>query len=132
MQNAKQDKLLLGTNTKMYKTVRQTVEFLTELQQLTAELGREDMELLTHFKRLGTLRKENKALRLGDIQFFRADHQMIGFHRTWEDQTVSVYMNRGADHWEIPGGKLLLGHNMQTVAPDAMILGPKGFCVMEE
>ena len=90
------------------------------------------MELLTHFKRLGTLRKENKALRLGDIQFFRADHQMIGFHRTWEDQTVSVYMNRGADHWEIPGGKLLLGHNMQTVAPDAMILGPKGFCVMEE
>ena len=94
--------------------------------------GRENMELLTHFKRLGTLRKENKALRLGDIQFFRADHQMIGFHRTWEDQTVSVYMNRGADHWEIPGGKLLLGHNMQTVAPDAMILGPKGFCVMEE
>jgi len=94
--------------------------------------GREDMELMAHFKRLGQLRKENKALRLGDIQFFRADHQMIGFRRTWEDQTVSVYMNRGIDRWEIPGGKLLLGHNMQTVAPDAMALGPKGFCVVME
>ena len=87
---------------------------------------------MAHFKRLGQLRKENKALRLGDIQFFRADHQMIGFRRTWEDQTVSVYMNRGIDRWEIPGGKLLLGHNMQTVAPDAMALGPKGFCVVME
>ena len=91
--------------------------------------GREDMELLAHFKRLGKLRKDNEALRLGDIRFFRADHQMVGFTRTYQGQTVCVYLNRSHDSWEIPAGKLLLGHNMATVADDCLVIGPKGFCV---
>ena len=39
------DKVYFGTNTKMYKTIAQTVEFLTELDRLTADLSREWMEL---------------------------------------------------------------------------------------
>ena len=39
------DKVYFGTNTKMYKTIAQTVEFLTELDRLTADLSRERMEL---------------------------------------------------------------------------------------
>ena len=91
--------------------------------------GREDHDLLSHFKRLGKLRSQCPALRLGDIRFFKADHQMIGFSRTYEDQTIRVYLNRSGDDWEISPGRILLGHNMKTIAPDQMILGPKGFCV---
>ncbi len=94
--------------------------------------GREDHDLLDHFRRMGQLRKQCVALRLGDISFFKADHQMIGFTRTYQGQTIRVYLNRSGDVWEISPGKILLGHNMRTVAPDQITLAPKGFCVMME
>ncbi len=92
--------------------------------------GREDHELLDHFRRLGQLRQACEALRLGDIQFFKADHQMLGFTRSYQGQTLRVYLNRSDDLWKIAPGRVLLAHNMRTVAPDGMTLGAKGFCVM--
>lgn len=41
----KQSKLYLGTNTKMYKTIAQTEEFLTQLRDLTAGISRQELEL---------------------------------------------------------------------------------------
>lgn len=41
----KQSKLYLGTNTKMYKAVAQTVEFLSSLRDRTADISREELEL---------------------------------------------------------------------------------------
>lgn len=41
----KQSKLYLGTNTKMYKTIAQTEEFLTRLRDLTADISRRELEL---------------------------------------------------------------------------------------
>ena len=38
-------KLYLGTNTKMYKTIADTVSFLTKLSENTADLSRENLEL---------------------------------------------------------------------------------------
>ena len=38
-------KLYIGTNTKMYKTITETVSFLTTLQNLTADIDRSRMEL---------------------------------------------------------------------------------------
>ena len=93
--------------------------------------GREDMETVNHFKRLGKLRKEYPALRLGDIRFFEAGDKHLGFSRTWEGQTVKVYCNRSGDPWEIPAGKVILGYNLQVVAPDWLTLAPRGFCVVE-
>ena len=78
MNMMKQDKLLLGTNTKMYKTVRQTVEFLTELQQLTAELGREDMELFV----IPSYISLESANRCTDPALIRLGAQNMG----WEDE----------------------------------------------
>lgn len=40
----KQSKLYLGTNTKMYKTIAQTVEFLSSLRDRTADISREELE----------------------------------------------------------------------------------------
>ena len=93
--------------------------------------GREDVELLEHYKRLGRLRKQQEVLRLGDIQFFCAGDRHLGFRRSYHGKTVKIYANRSADSWEIPYGKILLGYNLQTIAPDYLVLGPRGFCITE-
>ena len=93
--------------------------------------GHEDWELLEHYKRLGQLRKRQDALRLGDIRFFQAGDKRLGFTRSYNGRTVRICANRSGDAWEIPYGKILLGHNLQTVAPDCLVLGPRGFCITE-
>ena len=94
--------------------------------------GREDTELLEHYIRLGQLRKTCETLRLGDIQFFEAEDKHLGFTRSYKGKTVRVYANRSGDAWEIPKGRILLGYNIQIVAPSCLTLGPRGFCVTEE
>ena len=94
--------------------------------------GREEEEFLAHFKRLGQLRRDVAALRLGDISFFQAGDKHIGFTRSYQGKTVKIYCNRSADAWNIPSGKLLLGYSLQVVAPDWLTLGPRGFCITEE
>ena len=94
--------------------------------------GREDEEFLAHFRRLGQLRKNEEALRLGDIRFFQAGDKHLGFTRSYGSRTLRIYCNRSADHWDIPAGKVLLGYNLQVVAPDWLTIGPRGFCITEE
>ena len=94
--------------------------------------GRENQNLLGHFKRLGQLRKDHEPLRLGDISFFQAEDQKIGFKRTYKGKSVSVYVNRSDDLWDIPVGKVVFGNNLRTVAPDWLSLAPMGFCVVED
>ena len=94
--------------------------------------GREDWEFLQHYKRLGQLRKAHPALRLGDIRFYEAANKHLCFIRSCEEETLKIYCNRSADPWEVPAGKLLLGYNLQVVAPDWLTVGPRGFCIVEE
>ena len=94
--------------------------------------GKEDHQLLSHHKQLGQLRKQNPALRLGDLEFFQAGCQKLGFRRSHEGQTVRIYVNQSKEPWDIPSGKLLYGHNMRTVAPTWLSLGPGGFCITED
>ena len=94
--------------------------------------GHEDRELLQHYRRLGQLKKDHPALRLGDIQFFQAGDKHLGFTRSYEGKTLRIYCNRSADVWEIPAGRLLLGYNLQVVAPDWLTVGPRGFCIVED
>ncbi len=94
--------------------------------------GQEDTDLLNHFKRLGRLRKNCEVLRLGDIQFFEAGDKHLGYTRTYQGKTLRIYANRSGDSWEIPAGKVLLGYNLQVVAPDWLTVGPRGFCITED
>ncbi len=94
--------------------------------------GREDWDLLCHYRRLGQLRKDVEALRLGDIRFFQAGDKHLGFERSYNGRTVKVYANRSGDAWEIQPGRLLLGYNLQLVSGQQLTLGPRGFCVVEE
>ncbi len=94
--------------------------------------GRENPELLAHFKRLGQLKKRSEALRLGTIQFTQASDQHLAFSRSYGGKTLRIYCNRSADPWDIPSGRILLGHNLHTAAPDWLTLGSSGFCLVEE
>ncbi len=94
--------------------------------------GREDWEILNHYKRLGRVRKLCEPLRLGDVRFFEAGDKHLGFSRSCNGQTVRVYCNRSGDPWDIPAGRVILGYNMQTVAPDWLTLAPRGFCIVAE
>ena len=93
--------------------------------------GREDQQLLAHFRRLGQIRKENDILRMGDTCFFQAGDRRLGFSRSLNQRTLRVYVNRNAGVWEVSGGKLLLGHGLHTVAPDWLTIDPMGWCLVE-
>ncbi len=94
--------------------------------------GREDWEMVNHFKRLGRLRADHEALRLGDIRFFDAGDKRLGYSRSYQGKTLKIYVNRSGDPWDIPAGTVLFGTNLQTVAPDWLTLAPRGFCIVEE
>ena len=93
--------------------------------------GRENTDFLNFFRRLGQLRKNYPAFRLGDIHFFQAGDRHVGFTRSYQGKTYRIYCNRCADPWEIPAGKLVMGFRLQTVAPDWLTLAPRGFCITE-
>ena len=94
--------------------------------------GREDRILMEHHKLLGHLRKEQAALRTGDIEFFQAGDQKLGFSRTLNGTRLRIYINRSNDPWDIPTGTLLYGHNLHAVAPNWLSLGAMGFCITKE
>jgi len=94
--------------------------------------GREDRELLSHFRRLGALRKGEVALRLGDIAFLQAGDKRLSFTRSYGGRTLRIFCNRSVDSWDITPGKVLLGWNLQVVSPNSLTLGPQGFCITEE
>ena len=94
--------------------------------------GKENRLLLEHHKQLGRLRKENDTLRLGDIEFFQAGDQKIGFSRSYGGKKIRVYINRSTDSWEIPAGKVLYAHNLQTLAPNWLRVGAMGLCITED
>ena len=94
--------------------------------------GREDPELQGHYRRLGQMHRENDVLRLGDIRFFQWKNNQIGFTRTYKGKTLRVYVNRSSDDWEIPSGRILLGRNIQTVAPDYLVLGHMSYCLVAD
>ena len=93
--------------------------------------GKEDKLLLAHHRQLGQLRRQHKALQLGDLEFFQAGDQKIGFRRSFEDKTLRIYVNYSKEPWEISAGTLLYGHNLHTAAPTWLSLGPGGFCITE-
>ncbi len=95
--------------------------------------GREDPDLLEHYRRLGQLRKEQEALRLGDISFAYAADRRLCFRRSYQGKTIRVYANRSRNPWNVPPrGQMILGHNIRTIAPGLLSLAPMGFCAVVE
>ena len=94
--------------------------------------GKEDPVLLSHHRSLGQLRKEQDALRYGDVGFFKADGGLVGFARSYNNKKLRIYVNQSSTPWDISAGKVLLGHNLRTVTPTDLSLNPMGFCITED
>lgn len=94
--------------------------------------GRENAALLSHFRQLGSLRKEHAALRLGDIHFIHAGSGKIAFSRSYEGKQLKIYVNRSHSDWEIPAEKVLFSHHVRILAPTWASLAPMGFCITED
>ena len=94
--------------------------------------GQENQILLSHYRQLGQLRKDHAALRLGTIHFFQSGNGRIGFIREYENKQLRIYVNHSDTDWEISGRRVLLGHNLHSMAPTWVSLSPMGFCITEE
>ena len=93
--------------------------------------GREDGELLEHFRKLGSLKKL-PALKLGNTQFLQAESGKVLFRRISEEQTIKIYVNHGAENWDIPTGEVLYSRGLHITAPDWLRLDSMGFAIVQE
>ncbi len=89
--------------------------------------GQEDEQLLDHYRALGKLKRNCRALRQGDIQFFENSQGRLGFTRQWDNEKLHIYINHSHDPWELPTNTLLLSHNLA-----GNTLMPMGFTITEE
>ena len=93
--------------------------------------GKENPRLLSHYRLLGRLRKEQEALRLGSLEFIQAGDGKMGYARSLNGQRICVYVNLSNEIWTIPGGEVLLGQGLQSV--DGQVrLSPLGMCILKE
>jgi len=94
--------------------------------------GREDAQLQSFYRELGQFRKNSKVLRQGDVAFFCAEDDRVGFTRSFEGKTLKIYVNRSEDAWELPPQQVLFGRKLQRVSQERLVVAPRGFCVTEE
>ena len=66
--------------------------------------GRENRELLDHFRALGQARRRSPALRKGDLKYVRAEGPVLAFTRTFEGQTVLAAANLSGETVRLPVG----------------------------
>ena len=57
--------------------------------------GREDEDILKHYKKLGEIRTSNKALREGQFKMFSVAEHVIGYFRETKNEEIIVLVNRG-------------------------------------
>ncbi|MBR4109607.1 MAG: glycoside hydrolase family 13 protein [Oscillospiraceae bacterium] len=93
--------------------------------------GGEDNDLLEHFRQLGSLRKNEEVLRLGDVEFQVAENQKLSFTRAYQGRRLQIYVNRSEEVWDIPGKKVLYGRSLNSISPGRLSLAPMDFCLME-
>ena len=80
--------------------------------RLTFPWGRENEELLSHYRFLGTLRKEHPALRDGIFRVITARNGALLFERKGGTETLFVAVNLGKEPFPVPlpdGCRVLTG-----------------------
>ncbi len=63
--------------------------------------GRENTELIDHYKALGKLRSSSEALRRGRIKYIRAEGGLLVFERYTDSERVVVTIDRSEKRWSI-------------------------------
>ena len=89
--------------------------------------GQEDVQLMNHYKALGSIRKQYCALRQGNLHFFQAGGGRIGFTR----ENIRICVNCGSAPWRVPAGHILSGLGLSVEEKEIQI-APMGYCILEE
>ena len=92
--------------------------------------GRENTDLLNHYRLLGQLRKAHPALRLGEILFDTTDGGRLAYRRSYENETLRICINRTDTPWEVTGRVLACEQTEATAC--GISIAPGGWCIMEE
>ena len=87
--------------------------------------GKEDPEMMAHYKTLCRLRKVEKALRTGGLKVIEAGKNRFGFLR--DDLLIGA--NRSSRYWVLGEGKLLYGSGASQ-SEDRVIIAPDGWAVI--
>lgn len=95
--------------------------------------GEEDESLQAFYASLAQLKKENPALRRGDVTVLEAGNGRVLFLRRWEGQTFAVCCNRSEKPWRLPnGGRLRLGGGLLECTEAFVTLDSEGYCLIEK
>ena len=93
--------------------------------------GREDTELLAHFRELGKLRKQESALQLGELEFTHWYSGKLGFTRTLGDRKLQCFMNCSDSEWDVCSQSVLYRQGVTQLSDDWYGIAPYGFCIGE-
>ena len=104
--------------------------------------GKEDLELLEHYKVIGEMRKKSKVFGGGDFKPIYSGTHTIAFERNYKDEKVVVVINRGifyneGEHIEldIKGNEAisLIGDERINISNNKLVLNldPLGYKVLE-
>ena len=88
--------------------------------------GKEDFQLIDHYKALGNLRKSQEILQKGNICFFCTTGGKLGFTRAYQGKQLKIYVNHSDSSWEIPVAKPLFSQGLSDT------LSPMGYCILED
>ncbi len=95
--------------------------------------GREDTALQQFYRELAGLKRDNPALRCGDITVLESGGGRIMFLRRCNEQSVVICCNQSHEPWSVRhSGRLLFGGNLSEYMPKTVTLARGGYCVMEK
>ena len=94
--------------------------------------GKEDADLLAHYRSLGALRRQEKVLRTGMAEFIESKEGRLHFRRVLGEEALDIYCNLSAAPWAIGQGQVLLGGYLDRVSESGTVVGVGGFCVVRK
>ncbi len=91
--------------------------------------GRENAELLCHYRMLGALRRKHPALRGGSFRFTQHEHGYFVFERERDGDTVTVAVNLGVTPRILPVSGTQIDCLSERVVKNELLL-PAGACAV--
>ena len=89
--------------------------------------GKEDTELLAHYRMLSAIRREHRVFACGDTEILYAENGVFDFVRSCGSETLRICVNRSDHAYAVDGAytDVLfgdLGSDGVSVAPDAAVI----------
>ncbi len=122
--------MLPGSPSLYYADEAEMEGYKDPFNRRTYPWGKENTQLLAHFRQLGKLKKI-PAIATGNTEFLEAEQGRLHICRSCGDDKVQIYVNHGETPWELPAGNVLYSAGLHNAAPQWMRLDPMGFAIME-